>query len=181
MRQSSSLIVFLSLLCCFSVASVSAAPAHVHGVSSLEVAIDGQTLSIGMEAPLDDLLGFEHSPRTPAEQEKVRKMAETLRAADKLFLPTRAAGCTLGEVKLSSSAIAPSLLGEKGAEAAASDGHADLDAEFSFTCRKPEALESLRVALFGHFPGMKSVKLSLVGPRGQKGAKLDPASPEIRW
>lgn len=181
MRPSSSLILFLSLLGGLPLSALHAAPAHVHGVSALELAIEGETLSIGMEAPLDDLLGFEHSPRTPAEQEAVRKMASTLRAADKLFLPTAAAGCTLGEVKLSSSAIAPALLGEKGSAAATSDGHADLDAEFSFKCSKPAALNRLRVALFEHFPGMKAVKLSLVGPRGQKAARLDAASPEVRW
>ena len=40
------------------------AQAHVHGAVQLEVALDGPTLSIALEAPLDSLLGFERAPRT---------------------------------------------------------------------------------------------------------------------
>ncbi|MEN3112048.1 DUF2796 domain-containing protein [Uliginosibacterium paludis] len=158
-----------------------AAPAHVHGQGNLEIALDGAQLSLHLESPLHDLIGFERAPRNAAEQQKVRDMAARLRAADRLFLPTAAAGCTLQSVSLVSAVLDPALLGEAGKAGGDSDGHADLDADFSFRCDKPEVLQGLKVALFGQFPGLHRLQASFAGPRGQKAARLDAANPELRW
>ena len=59
----------LALLSCLASAghAVAAADtAHEHGALKLDVAIDGQLLLISMEAPLDNLLGFERAPRSVA-------------------------------------------------------------------------------------------------------------------
>ena len=42
--------------------------AHEHGRLRLAIAIDGEQLSIALEAPLDSLVGFERAPRTDAER-----------------------------------------------------------------------------------------------------------------
>jgi hypothetical protein len=39
---------------------------HSHGRLALEVAVDPQTITLTMEAPLDNFLGFERAPRTDA-------------------------------------------------------------------------------------------------------------------
>lgn len=36
--------------------------AHQHGVAILEVAVDGGTLRLRLESPLNNLAGFEHAP-----------------------------------------------------------------------------------------------------------------------
>jgi hypothetical protein len=42
--------------------------AHVHGQMKLDVAIDGPTVVIDMESPLDNIVGFERAPKTDAEK-----------------------------------------------------------------------------------------------------------------
>ena len=65
--------------------------AHVHGQIKLDVVIDGPTVVIEMESPLDNFVGFERAPRTDAEQQTVDSAIAQLRAADQLFKidPTR--------------------------------------------------------------------------------------------
>ncbi|MDB5815924.1 MAG: ABC-type metal ion transport system, periplasmic component/surface adhesin [Rhodocyclales bacterium] len=161
-----------------------AAEAHVHGLANLEVSIEGNTLSIAMESPLDNLIGFERAPKTPAEINKVRSMAASLRAADKVFVTNSQAACKPVSVKLASSALDPALLGEAPAntQAAVEHGeHADLDANFSFRCDKIAALNSLTVQLFDGFANMKTLDVKLVTPKRQHAARLTPTSRTMQW
>jgi hypothetical protein len=74
-------------------ATAHAAGAHQHGVASLELVADGNSLTVTLDSPLDNLLGFERGPRTDAERAKVRAMAQTLRTNATLVVPAAAAGC----------------------------------------------------------------------------------------
>ena len=69
------------------------AQSHVHGAVQLEVALDGPTLSIALEAPLDSILGFERAPRTASEKQAAQDALTALRG-NALFAPDAAAGCT---------------------------------------------------------------------------------------
>ena len=44
--------------------------AHVHGVATLQIAVDDKTVTLDFSSPLDNLLGFEHVPRDA--KQKVR-------------------------------------------------------------------------------------------------------------
>jgi hypothetical protein len=160
------------------------------------VAQEGATLSLQLESPLDNLLGFEHAPGNPAEEEKAKRMSATLRAADRLFAPTPAAGCKLEKVTLESSALTAELLGET--EDAAEhehehehgaphehededEGHADLDAAWEFHCAHPEALRGVEIRLFQSFPGLHTLKVQAATPRGQRGATLTPKNRTLTW
>ena len=79
--------------------------AHVHGQIRLDVAIDGPTVVIDMESPLDNIVGFERAPKTAAEKKTAEDAIAQLRAADKLFVVDPAANCKLGPVDLRSSAL----------------------------------------------------------------------------
>lgn len=45
--------------------------AHQHGQAELQLAMDGQLVELMALSPAHNLLGFEHEPRTEAEQEAV--------------------------------------------------------------------------------------------------------------
>ena len=79
--------------------------AHVHGQLKLDVAIDGPTVVIDMDSPLDNIVGFERAPRTDAEKKTAEDAIAQLRAADKLFVIDPAANCKLGPVDLRSSVL----------------------------------------------------------------------------
>ena len=148
--------------------------AHVHGIAKLDVAIDGETLTLALESPLDNLLGFEHMPRTDKQKAAVRAMAETLNKPAALFVATPAAQCAPASVKLESPVLEP-------AKKDAGDGHADLDGEFVFRCAHPEALRDIEVRMFSAFPHLRQVDIQVAAPRGQAAGQLTAKQPRISW
>ena len=159
--------------------------AHVHGVAELHVAIDGHALEIDLESPLDNLLGFEHPPRSDSERAAVRAMAARLRQAQTMFVTSAAAQCKTTKVQLASAALPAELLGETPAAAGAAtqdaDGHADLDASFSFECQAPERLKGMEVGLMQAFAGFRRINVSVAGPRGQSSVVLTPGQRTVAW
>lgn len=142
--------------------------AHQHGVAQLDVAVEATRVTLELETPLDNLLGFERAPRTDAERAAAEKAVALLREADKLFRIDSAAGCTLDKVTLD----AP-VLGLGGSAAAPAKGeHAELSARFEFACKAGQRASFVEVALFEAFAGMKRLNLQLVLPRGQMKATL---------
>jgi hypothetical protein len=136
--------------------------AHVHGQLTLDVAVDGPTVVIAMQSPLDNLVGFERAPRTDAEKKSAENAVAQLRTADKLFTIDPAANCKLGPVELRSSALG---LGKPDAAEAA--GHADLDATFSFNCTSAAAAKFIDVNLFSAFKGMRQIDVQVATAQGQ--------------
>ncbi|MDH6590688.1 hypothetical protein M2165_000577 [Variovorax sp. TBS-050B] len=136
--------------------------AHVHGQLKLDVAIDGPTVVIAMESPLDNLVGFERAPRTDAEKKTAEDAIAQLRAADKLFAVDPAANCKLGPVELRSSALG---LGKP--DPAEPAGHADLDATFSFNCTNAAAAKFIDVGLFSAFKGTRQIDAQIASAQGQ--------------
>ena len=152
-----------------------AGPTHEHGVARLDVAVDAGRVSIELDTPLDNLLGFERAPRTDAERDKAAALVARLRAAETLFRIDSAAGCTLAKVDLVS---APLKLGKAGAAAAgAASDHSDLNGVFEFRCKNGARAGFVELGLFDAFPALKRIELQVVTPRGQLKATLrKPAS-----
>jgi hypothetical protein len=159
-----------------------AAGPHSHGVAKLDVAVDGPTLTLQLQSPLESVLGFERAPRNEAERGQVRAMAQALRAGN-LFVPTAAARCALQRVDLSSQVLPPELLGQSGPAAGGSapDDHADLDGTFVYRCENPQALAGIDVMMFDYFKKLARVDAQVAGPKGQSAAKLTARSRQIRW
>jgi hypothetical protein len=162
--------------------SALAAGAHSHGIAQLDVAVDGATITLKLQSPLESLVGFERAPRNDAERGQVRAMAQALRSGNQ-FVPTAAARCRLGEVGLTSPVLAPELLGSGAAASAgkAADDHAELDGTFVYRCEDPKALQGIDVMLFDHFKRLGRVDVQVAGPKGQSAAKLTARSRQIRW
>jgi len=75
-------------------ASVPAHEAHVHGVGQLDVALDGNTLSLHLDSPLANLVGFEHAANSAKDKQAVRAMSADLRARRQIVRhPSPAATC----------------------------------------------------------------------------------------
>jgi hypothetical protein len=165
---------------------VHAHEAHVHGVGKLDVALDGQTLSLHLDSPLVNLVGFEHAANSAKDKAAVQAMTKNLRNAGIVFVTSPSAECKLSGVKLESAALDPALLGEaqvdktaKPAAQADHDGHADLDADFTFRCAHPERLQKIDVRLFEAFKGFNSIDVQLATGKRQGAAKLTPAANSI--
>lgn len=148
----------------FAAGPAGAGKAHEHGVMKLDVAVEGNILSIALESPLDSFLGFERAPRTDAERQAAADLLTRLRGPGQgapLFSPDAAAQCTLSKADVS----APVLEAPK--PAAAKDGHADLDASYTYTCAQPAQLKNLDVGLFEAFRRLKRIDVQVAGAQAQ--------------
>jgi hypothetical protein len=158
-------------------ATAQAAPrAHVHGQLKLDVVIEGPTVVIEMESPLDNFVGFEHAPKTDDEKKIAESAVAQLRAADQLFKIDPAANCKLGPVTLRSAALG---LGK--AETHAGEGHADLDGTFAFNCTNAAAAKFIDLGLFTAFKGARQVDAQIVSPQGQFKRTLKRPSARLAW
>jgi hypothetical protein len=164
LRRTSGLAIAAAFLAAapFLAAQAQQQHAHVHGQMKLDVAIDGPTVVIDMESPLDNIVGFERAPKTDAEKKTVADAVAQLRAADKLFVIDPAANCKLGPVDLRSGA-----LGLGNPDPSEPVGHADLDATFSFNCTNAAAAKFIDVNLFAAFKGLRQIDSQVASAQGQ--------------
>jgi hypothetical protein len=168
-------LAFTGLATAMPLAASAQARAHVHGQLRLDIVVEGPTVVIEMESPLENFVGFEHAPKTEAEKKAVDEVVAQLRAADQLFRIDPAANCKLGPVNLRSAALG---LGK--AEAGA-EGHADLDGSFAFNCTKATEAKSIELGLFGAFKGLRQVDAQIVTPDGQFKRSLKRPATRLSW
>lgn len=152
-------------------------PAHVHGQIGLDVVVEGPTIVITMNAPLDNFVGFERAPRSEAEQKTIDEAVAKLRAADGLFAIDPAGNCKLGPVELRSPAIG---LGPSPKSPPVA-GHADLDATFAFNCASAAATKFIDVGLFTAFKGPRQIEVQIAAPQGQFKRTLKRPNARIAW
>ncbi len=159
---------------------------HEHGVAQLNVALDGKTLELELDSPAMNLVGFEHAASTDADKAAVAKARAQLEKPLELFALPVTAGCSVASQELRSP-----LFGDKapahahkekaGHEHEHEHGHADIHAHYQLSCEKPVLLKLLTLAeFFKRFPATQKIQVQLIGPDGQKGADLAPASAELK-
>lgn len=150
----------LFALCLTPLLAQAAGKAHVHGIAKLDVAVEARTITLQLESPLDNLLGFERAPRTDAERKQADAMVAKLKAADAVFRIDPAAQCTLGKVDLASSAL------KLGQPDPSEEGHADIDGTFEFDCIDAARAAFIDVGLF-EFKRLQRLEVQVAAPKGQ--------------
>lgn len=151
-----------------------AGKAHEHGVARLDLAVESGRLTLDLDTPLDNLLGFERAPRSNAERERVALVLARLRDAGTLFRIDPAAGCTPAKVELVSAALG------LGAGAATQDGHGELEGHFEFTCQAGARAGFVDVGgLFKAGVRLRRVELQVVTAKGQMKATLVPTASRV--
>jgi len=150
--------------------------AHVHGLLRLDIAIEGPSVVIEMDSPLDNIVGFERAPKTDAEKKTADDAIAQLRAADHLFRIDPASNCKLGPVKLNSAA-----LGLAKSDADTTEGHADLDGSFAFNCTNAPTAKFIDVALFDAFKGVRQIDVQIVSPQGEFKRTLKRPNGHLTW
>lgn len=137
-----------------------AAAGHVHGQMQLELAVDGGSVQIHIESPLDSLLGFEHLPKTPAQKQAVAQLQAQMKDAGALFRLDAAAGCTLQRSEVESAIFEPAK--------AAPGEHMDLDLSLDYQCRQPQALKGIETTLFAQYPRLQRIDVQIAAAKGQR-------------
>jgi hypothetical protein len=141
--------------------AATAGKAHVHGVMSLNIALDGALLSVQLDTPQDSLVGHERRPRPGAEATAAAAALALLRDAPRWFRPDAAAGCTPGAVTMAPGKLeGPAQPGEK------DSGHADVEASVEWRCQTPAALKGVDVLLFEAFTRTERINVQVAGGTG---------------
>lgn len=157
----------LALLLAAPLAAAAAGKAHEHGVARLDVAAQPGLVTIHLETPLDNLAGFERAPKNAAERQRLDTVLARLKAADTLFRFDPASQCRAGTPALSSAVL---KLGDVDPKDAA-DGHADLDADYTFACKgAPPAW--VETTLLEALPRIQRIEVQAAGAKGQSRATL---------
>jgi hypothetical protein len=160
------------LLVIIGSAAAVAAPAHHHGSATIDVSVEGNALTIGLEIPLDSTVGFERPPRSDKEKAAYAGMTAILKDAAALFIPTPAANC-----RVTASEVRDPFPDGK----AKPDGHADVDATYLFQCADPAALTGFETTLFKQFKHLNKIDVQRTTPKGQGKAKLSGSTPRLSW
>lgn len=153
--------------------------AHIHDVAHLSLISDGAHLRLELEGAAAGFLGFEHAPQSEDESRAVAALKDRLRAIDSLFQINAAARCSPDEIAIDM----PGL--EDHAEHSGHDtdhdgGHTDIEARYDFTCRSIDALETVAVTLFDHFPGFETVEVVYLLDDRQSAQTLRPGRSLLR-
>jgi hypothetical protein len=163
--------------------------AHQHGVSNLNLVIDGQRLELELESPGSDIVGFEHPPATDADRKAIAGAAGLLRDGGSLFVTAAAAGCKLQSAEIESPGV------EKGDEhhghdhgkekhkqdnpGAGKETHSEFHAHYRFVCDHPERLTHIDVGFFKAFVQARELEVQAVTPEKQFRRELTPGNARL--
>ncbi|MBV0913848.1 DUF2796 domain-containing protein [Anianabacter salinae] len=163
--------------------------AHVHGVSTLELAIEGNTVEINLLSPGMDIVGFEYAASTDADKDAVEAAIRMMLMPENVVTLPEAAECRLTEV------VAHLHGGEH--EHAEGEGHAheehaededhkedggehsEFHASYSFDCTHPEDLGSIGLPFFDSFANAEEIEAQYVTDAATGSAEITRDAPEL--
>ena len=130
--------------------------AHVHGAAILILAMETEiTGSIDLDSAADSIMGFEHEAKSKADQAAKIAAFKMLRdQAASIIKFDKSLGCTVTATKVEM-------------EKEAHGQHADINASFSVSCKKPVSGSQVEIGLIGMFPKLKKVSLQILSSSTQ--------------
>ncbi|NMY76617.1 MULTISPECIES: DUF2796 domain-containing protein [Pseudomonas] len=154
---------------------------HEHGVGTLNVALDDNTLELDLDSPAMNLVGFEHAATTDADKASVAAAKARLENPLTLFNLPSVAKCVVEAQDLNSPLFDPAP--EEGASKAKTEHHhSDVEAHYAFTCAEPGQLKNLDLGtFFKTFPGTHTFKVQLIGPNGQQAVNVSAKAPTLTF
>ena len=144
--------------------------AHEHGIGRLDVAVEGAHVALELTLPANDVVGFEHRPKSQDDKAKAAKAKQLLEDPAKLFGFSEAAGCAVAVEDVSTSIEE----GEEDSDEASQEGgeHAEYLASYSVKCKDVSKLNSISVKLFNSFSSLTSIKVQSATSKGQSASVL---------
>ncbi|WP_158967730.1 zinc uptake protein ZrgA [Chachezhania sediminis] len=155
--------------------------AHVHGVTTAEIAVEGSRVEIDLRAPGMDIAGFEYAAESAADRDALQAaILQLARATDVVTFP-EAAGCRLTEVV--AHVHGDDNDGHDDDHGGHDDdhddhadhgehddhgdhdhraGHSEFHVTYGFDCAAPEALTQIKFPFFDRFPNAQEIEAQYV-------------------
>jgi hypothetical protein len=142
-------------------------PPHVHGLATLEIAVENTVLAITFRAPAINVIGFEHAPVTSEEKTALVQSNATFSAGDRLFIAPAEAGCAQ-----QSSALTPIAYETDGEDDKPNAPQADYEVSYRFACSRPNKLAWIDTALFAAMRNAQRISANVVTSQVQQQVEL---------
>ncbi|MCP5009645.1 MAG: DUF2796 domain-containing protein [Aestuariibacter sp.] len=160
---------------------------HDHGTASLNIAIDENSVFLELDTPWNNLVGFEHVPRTSEQHTLVDDALTLLNQPNQLFL-FDGTDCVLAEIVLDSSIAEKEGDDHQNHEdekhhnekqGSDTEAHASVLVSYSFNCDDVTRLTAIDVKLLVLWSGFEDLDVQLIGPGGQASVELNPQQLQI--
>lgn len=162
--------------------------AHVHGVSKLNLAIDGNRVALEIGAPGADIVGFEHIAETREDKAAVNHAVGILKAGDTLFRFSARAKCRLQAAEVEppkaaqESTVRDADSGKAKEAVKREKGHTEFYARYEFRCDQPASLTEVDAGnFFKRFPVAREIEARAVTAMGQRAQELTPAAAKLAF
>jgi hypothetical protein len=156
--------------------------AHEHGRGTLNIAIEGAKVTMELEVPGADIVGFEHAAKSRTEKAAVEKATTQLQAPLSLFGLPASAACRVTEAKVeveTGDHGHDAKAGESGKAAAKGGGHSEFHAEYALECASPGNMTAIDFGYFRAFAGAEKLTVNVITPKGQSKFEVTRASPTL--
>ena len=138
---------------------------HEHGVSTLKIALEGQSLEMQLESPANDIVGFEHAPENEIQKTAVARALTLLKSKSGIFKTPSAANCRIDNVS-----------GDFEVE----KDHAGFHIIWKIICLSPKQLNNLETTFFQKFPKAKEIEVEVISASGQKAIEWEKDTKTIK-
>lgn len=181
--------------------------AHVHGVSKLELAVEGSTIEMNLLSPGMDIVGFEYEPSSDADKDAVEAAIRAMLVPENIVALPEAAECRLtevlahlhtgdhdheegedhdyaGEAGHDNHAEGEEHEHEEHAEGERHDHeegaeHSEFHASYSFACEHPEELTTIGFPFFDRFENAQEIEAQFVTDAGAGSIEIGRDAPEL--
>jgi hypothetical protein len=156
---------------------------HVHGHGTLNMAVENKKVTMELEVPGMDIVGFEHAASKPDQQAVVDKATATLKDGLGIFRMPVSAECKVSDAKVAIEAEHHHDGDEDhdddhdGKEGHA--GHNEFHVTYELDCSKPENVTTITFDYFKAFAGAKSLTVNVVGRQAQNSFEVTREKPVL--
>lgn len=151
---------------------------HVHGIASINIAVEGTKAVVEFRAPAENIIGFEHEAKSESDRKKRDAALMRLRErGDRMFVFDSRLGCRSAEMKATIGGETP-----VGAEAQSgkreqtkdktSGEHREVHASFSVLCDKPLAGSRVQFRVYEQFPEIHEAKVQVISDAQQSATTI---------
>lgn len=163
------------------------ADAHIHGDAELAIVLEKNIVTVELDTPFYNILGFERAPETEIQTKTVMQAELQLERSETLFTFNDNANCTAASNDSHVVLFGEDTHEEHEHEEGEHDDHDDEDAHedhddedthkdilvtYEFKCLNPAKLSNVRINLFEFFPELSDVDVTYLGPATQRQATV---------
>lgn len=163
--------------------------AHEHGRGTLNIALEGSRLTMELEVPGVDIVGFEHKAKSSKDKLAISNAKKQLARPLVLFKLPAAAGCVVKQA--SANLEGEDEHGHDHGHGKAKDAkqpagkddhdhdHSQFHAEYTLDCKSPGGITAIEFGYFAAFAGAEKLEVNVITPKGQSKFEVTRAKPRL--